>query len=138
MRFEAKDKQQIRDEKVLPAGEYAFQVSKAIDSVSKKGNDMIALTLAIQSADGKRFVNDYLLPTFPEKILGFCEATGMVDLYASGVFVASDCIGREGYVKLKIKDDPQFGIKNEVHFYVPEAVVQQTSKTSQVAEPLPF
>lgn len=136
MRFEAKTKQQIQDEKTLPEGVYPFKVTKAVDGRSKKGDEMIALTLQCYQDNGPaRLVNDRLgaWAFGQEKILNFCEATGIVELYASGIFSATDCEGLEGYVKLGIETSDQYGTKNVVKNYVPEpAKAQPAPKPSSL------
>jgi hypothetical protein len=138
MQFDSKTKEQIQDEKVLPEGEYQFQVSNAKETVSKKGSDMIALTLSVTAADGsKRVVRDWLLDNQHEKLMGFCEATGISDLYASGKLGATDCLGLKGYAKLKVENSKQFGPQNKVAFYVPKPFLGQPSKAAAMVE-VPF
>lgn len=123
MRFEAKTKEQIQDEKILPAGEYPFEVIKAEEGKSKKGADMISLTLKVFPDNGPaRLVNDWIgsWQGGEEKILGFCEATGITDLYMSGMFGADDCRGLTGYAKLRVQESEQFGTQNQVQLYIPK------------------
>lgn len=144
MQFQAKTREQIQDEKILPAGEYPFEVIKAEEGRSKKGNDMISLTLKVFPDNGQpRLVNDWIgsWTGGEEKILGFCEATGITELYASGVFGASDCIGLSGYAKLRVQQDEQYGAKNQVQLYVPQIHAAKQSlpePSGQEDDSLPF
>jgi hypothetical protein len=120
MIFEPKTREQIKDEKLLPAGEYTFQVTAAKDDVSQAGNSMLTLTLSVNGPNGKRLVTDWIRSNDEEKILGFCEATGTVDLYASGKLGAADCLGLAGHVKLKVAPAKgSFDAKNMVQLYIP-------------------
>lgn len=106
MRIQPKTQQELDEEKLLPAGEYAFTISGAEEKVSKKGNDMIVLTVRVFKPDGSFvLVTDYLTDAMMYKILHLCEAVGLSDKYDSGLLEPEDFIGKEGLLKLKIQKD---------------------------------
>jgi hypothetical protein len=120
MRFEPKSEEELKSV-VLAPGVYDGEVLKAEEKTSKKGNDMIVLTLKFYGAgDDATVVNDYLLDSMPKKLRHFCEAAGILDLYESGEFQADDCQGRSVKARLKVDRDPsgQYEDKNAVADYV--------------------
>ena len=126
MRFEPKTRQQLEDEEkkrleesLLPKGTYDFEVFRAEEAVSKKGNDMIALGLRIFAPDGSvPFVNDWLLEAMAYKLRHFCETTGLLAKYDDGSLCAEDCKHAAGKVQLDIeKAKNNYGPKNVVKDY---------------------
>ena len=116
MRFEPKSEDEVAF--VVPPGEYDFEVDKAEHQVSKKGADMIKLTLKVWGPGGKPFtIFDYLLESVAAKLRHFCAATGLLGLYESGTLEPHHCEGKSGTVRLKKKTD-DYGTKNEVSDYV--------------------
>ena len=119
MKFTPKTKQEINEDRMLPAGEYSFQISGAEDTTSKAGNEMIKLTLRVFKPDGKfLLVDDYLLEAVLYKILHLCEATGLKDKYDAGQIAAQDFIGKTGMLKLGVQKSEQYGDKNQVKDYI--------------------
>jgi hypothetical protein len=121
MRFEPKTKEELSN--LLPDGIYEFSVLSAEETVSKKGNDMIALKLEVyDDGNGKTSkVPDWLVNSEKtlRKVLGFCEATGILDIYNSGQLTADHCTGKSGRVKLVVQDaQDNFPAKNSVDYYV--------------------
>lgn len=119
MRFEPKTEQELEEDGLLPKGTYDFEVIRAEDKQSKKGNDMIALGLKVFApTGGTPFVNDYLLEAMAHKLHGFCEEVGLSDKYESGSLAASDCMGRSGKVRIDIeKGKGDYPSKNVVKGY---------------------
>lgn len=126
MKFTPKTETQIAEENLWAAGEYGFEVTEAVDAVSKSGNEMIKLDLRVFNTDGGfRFVTDYLLESVAYKLRHACEALNLLAKYEAGEIVAEDFVGRTGNLKLKIdaaKDG--YAAKNSVQDYVPKAVAQ--------------
>ena len=92
----------------VEAGEYEFDVTKAIEKESKKGDPMIELQLKIvtDDDDGPN-VYDYLVynRTGSPHIDGFREATGETIVKGERVtFEAEDCEGRHGRALLVIDE----------------------------------
>ena len=106
MKFTAKTDKEIAEEKLLPEGEYGFEISGGEDTTSKAGNDMIKLTVRVFKDDGKfLLVDDYLLESMMYKIKHACDACGLQEQYESGNLFGSDFIGKTGMLKLKIQRD---------------------------------
>lgn len=120
MEFTPLTDEELAMEGLFPAGIYPFNVDNAEDTVSKKsGNPMLKLQVRIYAEDGgERVLFDYLMPAFPRKLSEFCKLTGLEAAYKAGALNAQDCIGRQGYVSVKItpaKDG--FDPRNEIGFY---------------------
>lgn len=106
MRFTAKTDKEIAEERLLPEGIYGFEISMGEDTTSKKGNEMIKLTVRLFKDDGKFIlVDDYLLESMMFKLKHACDACGLSDKYQSGELVAADFVGKTGNLKLKIQKD---------------------------------
>ncbi len=101
-----------------------FTVVEALDKVSGKGNQMIALTLTVELLDGRKIkIWDYLLEAFPQKLKHFCDITGNEKLYATGGIEASDCIPAEGWCYIGIqKGKGDYKDRNVIEDYVTEEV----------------
>jgi hypothetical protein len=104
---------------LLMPGEYDAEVYQAEEKVSQKGNEMIEIRLKVYHDGGTPILlRDWLLDSVPEKLKRFCEAAGLIDLYEAGELTAEGCCGASVRVKLKIKNDPQYGDQNSIGGYV--------------------
>ena len=105
MNFTPKSKEELAMDGLLPAGKYPFSVIKAEEKTSKaSGNPMLALQLTVYANNGGQVtVFDYLMENKPAQLEQFCRFTGLEALYASGKLEESDCVGREGWVCIKIQ-----------------------------------
>lgn len=125
--FIPKSDKELNDERLLPEGEYDFEVVKAENKISKpkngerEGSPMIKLDIRLYLDDGAmRMVSDFLV--FKEssmfKISQFSKCVGLYELYKAGKIDAEDCVGRGGKLKLKIDPEGEFPSKNSVKSYV--------------------
>lgn len=110
MQFKAKTEKEINEENNIPNGDYPFEVLNAINDKSKKGNDMIVLTLRVFVGESSRQIMDYLLESMPGKLFHFCSYTGLATQYNAGTLTAEDCLGKSGFCTIgtqkgKMKDD---------------------------------
>lgn len=110
MNFKPKTEKEIAEENNIPNGDYAFEVLNAVNDKSKKGSDMITLTLRVFVGESSRQVTDYLLESMPGKLFHFCSYTGLAKQYQDGSLTADDCLGKSGYLTIttqkgKPKDD---------------------------------
>jgi len=137
MQFEAKDPSKFS--KVFPKGTYDFEVVKAEEKVSSKGNEMIALTLKVFNQDQTVLVNDWLvsMDSMIPKIFSFCSATGIETEYHAGELTAELCIGLAGKVKLDIEPSAEFGDKNKVAGYVTEKASSKPADTYRAPQGVP-
>lgn len=121
MKFQPKKDEELGAYGVLPAGTYDFVVSKAIDKVSKAGNEMIELELVVSSTEGaKSKVYDYLLEALSWKLKHFCASVGLLKQYEAGILTAERCKDLKGVCEITLQKD-ESGIyhdKNVVKDYV--------------------
>lgn len=119
MEFTPKDKKELNAGKLIPAGDYDFEVLAAQEKESSKGNPMIVVKLGVYGPNGgKRFVTDYLMEALAYKLYHFCEAVG-ID-YHAGALNADDLPGKCGRVRIKIDEAKDgFDEKNSVKDYIP-------------------
>lgn len=106
MNFKPKNDDELNTFDLFPAGEYDFEVVKAVDDTSKSGNEMIKLEIDVYAISGKKTrVYDYLLESMDYKLKHFCEATGLLREYEAGDLTADMCKNRSGRCKLIIRVD---------------------------------
>lgn len=137
-RFTPKSDNELNAERLLPEGEYDFEVSKAVDKTFKSGSVGIALTLMVFTPDGtSRIVNDNLV--FSEsamfKVSQFSKAVELYEKYTLGEIDAADCEGRTGRCKVGIEPEGEYPAKNKIKSYVVPKSVKATA-TAPVMKPL--
>lgn len=124
MQFTPKSEKQLKEEMLIPKGDYPFTVDDAEETTSKeKGNPMFAVKLKVELPDGKtRIVRDWLMvgtASMEYKLRHFCAATGLLDKWNAGKIEASDMYRAQGIVSIIQKDDGgDFGLQNKVKDYV--------------------
>ena len=121
MNFAPKTEKQLAEERLIPAGNYPFEVIASEAKQSKAGNDMIELSLRVFMPDGSsRQLLDWLMEKMAYKLFHFCAYTGLAQKYEAGTLTAEDCNGRSGFVKIGIQADKsgQYPDRNNVADYV--------------------
>lgn len=125
MRFAPKTEKEIAESNLLPEGTYSFEVTEAVDYVSKKGNEMIKMFVKVYKPDGTSIsVTDYLAEAMLYKVLHFCQATGLEELYHSGEIQSDsegriqEFIGKTGELKLGIQKSDDYPDRNTIKDYV--------------------
>lgn len=121
MKFTPKTEKEIAEEKLLPVGDYPFQISAAEDYVSKAGNEMIKAEVRVFKPDGNfLLVDDYLGEFMMHKILHLCQATGLEDDYNAGLIKPENLVGKTGQLKLSIQKDKtgQYPDRNSIKDYI--------------------
>lgn len=115
MRFTPNEESE--EKRLLEPGEYRFKIVKAEEAVSKSGNDMIKLTLAI---DGQ-LITEYLvyLDKMAWKVKAFCESVGMLESWDDGEILASRLTHREGMAKIDIEKRESYDDRNRVAKWLP-------------------
>lgn len=123
MEFQPKTRKEIESDLVLQPGIYDFECVKAEETVSKSGNQMLAIEIRVFKPDGSTTnMRDWLLPIdgMPmEKLLNFCDSVGLSGAFESGKLSAHDLIKRTGVVKTFVKEDPEYGMQARVANYIP-------------------
>jgi hypothetical protein len=137
MNLTPKTESELQKESLFPKGEYSFEVMEAKETTSKSGNDMIKIKLNVFDNDSERsqFVYDYLMEAMHFKLRHFCCATGLISNYEAGSLKASDCVGKTGVCRLKIKEDltGEYPPKNEIADYV---IKQKESEEAPIVKSL--
>lgn len=144
MRVTPKTEKEVSEEGLLPEGIYDFEIMEAVEKLSKSGNDMIALKIAVYGPNGNaRYVFDYLLEIegMSYKIRHAADACGMLDKYESGEIEAGDFINKTGKLKLFIqKGKDGYADKNSVRDYITrdklDGVVDGPKSAAKVAADL--
>lgn len=108
MRFTPKSEEECRRPmRVLPKGDYDFEVMFAEERVSSNGNEMIELKLAFYDGnDAERpaaTVYDYLLESIDYKLRHAAYVCGVGNKYEVGDLKANDFFGATGRAKLKVE-----------------------------------
>jgi hypothetical protein len=118
MKFQPKTKDEFNAERLLAKGTYDGLIIKAEEKKSAKGNDMIALTVQVYSGSQSVLVNDWLLAG-SQKLLDFCETTGLADAYMRGEVDADMVTQRNVSVKVGVEEAKgEFPAKNKISAYV--------------------
>ena len=107
MKFQPKSEDQILKEQLPPEGWTEAEVESCEEKVSKSGNPMLKLRLRLFTTDGERVMFDYLLESFAIKLIHFCRAAGLEDIYKSGELDERQCVGV--VVEAEIKHKTQKG-----------------------------
>lgn len=121
MKFTPKSDKELAEERIMPEGEYGFEISGGEDKTSKAGNEMIQLTVRVFKDDGKfNLVTDYLMESMMYKISHAAKACGLEDKYNLGQLTGEDFIGKTGMLKLGIQKDKegQYPDKNVIKDYI--------------------
>jgi hypothetical protein len=94
MDFQPQTEKQIADSKLLPKGNYDFEIVDAEEKKSSAGNDMIELKVQVSKGNGlARTLPDYLVPKRAEKLRHCCAACGLLEKYERGVLADDDFVG---------------------------------------------
>lgn len=138
MRFTPKTSKEIDDDFLLDPGLYDFEVVEAEDKTSKAGNDMVAIGIRIEDANGRGFkVLDWLVGTDGGafKVRHFAEAVGLLAEYEKGDLPAGYMIGKTGRCKLTIKPGSgEFRAKNAVADYIAGGAVEPVGRTAKLPD----
>lgn len=130
MQFTPKSKDELRP--TLPDGEYSATVIKAEDTVSKRGNDMIAITLRVYGDDVNVLGNDWLIPSSQGmwKVFDFCDAAGLMERYNAGDLTAQDCLNANVLVKVETEEQEAYGPQLRIRGYL-KARTESRYETAQ-------
>lgn len=124
MRFTPQSDKEIAEANLWPIGIYSFEIGKAEDYTSQKGNDMIKLAVNVYNDEGQgRVVYDYLTDRMMYKLKHACEACGLEKAYDQGLLESVDFEGKTGKLNLGIKKDKsgQYPDSNSIIDYIKDA-----------------
>ena len=132
MKFTPMTEAEIVSASLLEAGEYPFEVLAASEEISKAGNEMIRVKLAVFGPNGQQaHVYDYLMEKMAFKLRHFCETTGLIAKYEAGTLGELDCAGKTGRVKLAVEPaNGKYDAKNVVKDYVKPAPVPNAAQAA--------
>lgn len=122
MQFNTKSRDELARESLTPPGEYDFEIMRAEEATSKKGNHMIKLKLRVFVQGGEVHVYDYLVAGMEYKLANFCDAIGRSDDYDAGNIKADNLEGCGGKLKLVIEDAVKDADTGEVKWPAKNAV----------------
>jgi len=97
--------QELADRKLLPKGDYVFEILDAWERTSEAGNPMIEVKVRV-SRNGSgltRVLSDYLHAKRPEKLRHCCAACGLMVQYESGSLNDEDFKGKRGRLRLVVE-----------------------------------
>ncbi len=122
MQFEPKSREALAEGSLIPKGKYDCECVKAEETRSKKGNDMLVLSLKVWMEDGAvRYLTDYIVPNTDmglARLLSWCDATGLFEQYQAGDLDAGMCQGKACLVSVNQQKDKQSGeLRNNVREY---------------------
>lgn len=108
MQFKPMSDQEIMEDYaqkyLMREGEYDFEISNAVNKVSKNNNEMIFLTLKVWDENGKeKTINDNLMSLNAARLKQFCKVVGLEDKYDTGEVSAHDCLYKNGVVKIGVE-----------------------------------
>lgn len=139
MDFTPLNEKQIKELSLYPEGKYRFKVIRTEQKLSKAGSDYFNLRMNIE-------VNEKWLPLFDMlffegkmlyKTKHFCDVTGMEDKYNAGKLMPYECDGKEGWLELIQRVNPQTGeIQNNVKDYIFEE--NPETKSTSIDSDIPF
>ncbi len=118
MKFNAN---QMREEALPKKGQYHFTVLHTREKTSSAGNDMFILKMRLNKEN--KSINFYstimLIPKMFWQFEHFCKATGMPEKIEEGDLMAQECDGKEGFLELDHRVNPQTG---EIEAYVKDYI----------------
>lgn len=112
--------QKVSHRALLHAGWHDGRITEALEKPSKRGNDMIELTVIVLDADGnERTLRDWLLDSGPGalKLRHAAEAVGAMPQYEAGELTQADFPGHDVRVKISIEKRRGFPDANRIDDY---------------------
>lgn len=126
MKFEPKTEKQIADERLLPDGEYDVEIVGAVEKTSKKGNQMLEISVRVFGDSRVLVIRDYLLENQQEKLLNLCTACGIPEKYHAGELEPSDLQGLSCRAKIKVEPPKDgYDASNRIKSYVKPKGLEQ-------------
>ncbi len=144
MRFSPKTDEEIKSERnksaLLPDGIYDYEVTEAVDTTSKAGNDMIKLQLKVfYGESSSRTIFEYLMEASAAKLKQFCDSHGLQKAYASGDVRAGHCMDLTGKAKIVTeKGKGGYADANKIFAYIVPGGPLDKAAVKPVAASMPF
>lgn len=131
MKFQPLPPDQLNDKKfkLLTPGAGTFTIASAQDAVSKKGVDMMKITLEVYDSNGsKANIWDYILADQSWKLHALLSAIGKEYMYENGSVDPAFLVHETGSLIIGIEKSEQYGEKNIVKSYLKKEVRQESPK----------
>lgn len=141
MKFSPKKDTDLGGFELHPPGTYDFTIIQASEEVSKSGNEMIKLKLALYTPTGKQFrIYDYLLESVAYKLKHFCSSVKLLNEYESGCIYADMLPTRSGKCIIEVQSDKagKYGDKNVVKDYCVSESTQTDNCADVNTQDIPF
>lgn len=127
---------------LLPENNYEFEVIKAENGVSKKGNDMLIVQMRIFSPNSDDVtLKDYFvnMEVMAYKIRDFLFSLGMREIYEGGEITPEMLIGKKGYCRVGIEKskDEKFWDRNVVKEYLESVIYGEKQPDGSLTFNLP-
>lgn len=91
-----------------PEGWFPCTTNGGFDKVSKKAqakgeteSDMILIEMTVYVGSQEKQLSDWLLAGMLRKLIRYCKATGLMDIYETGRLKGEDCDGKNCWVRLE-------------------------------------
>ena len=134
MTFEYNPKELKTDYPVLPKGEYECEIVGAVETVSKKGNDMIKLVLCLYGNEGEQVrVYDYI--TNPDGLWKLKSICRCCDMKFDGIMNEQLLVGKRMNVLVRV--DPERTVEGKTYSERNSIVKYVSGLGSQTTEPDP-
>lgn len=118
----------------LPEGQYEATVTETQESVSKKGDPMIVVTLTIyKPTGGEKTIKDWIVAPW-WKLKKLAKACGRLAEFEGGEFRDGQYVGSTLMVDLEVESSDKYGDQNRVVGYAPVARTQQAQPTARSAK----
>lgn len=106
MNFPPKTEEQLQLENLIEEGTFLFEVVSAEEKLSQAGNEMIQMNLKVYDSQGNsHHIFDFLMEAMGFKLLHFCNAVGLSEIYKAGRLTAQDCEYKTGMAVIKHQKD---------------------------------
>ena len=103
----------------LPEGQYEATVTETQESVSKKGDPMIVVTLTIyKPTGGEKTIKDWIVAPW-WKLKKLAKACGRLAEFEGGEFRDGQYVGSTLMVDLEVESSDKYGDQNRIVAYSP-------------------
>lgn len=140
----------IKNQNLLPEGNYSFVIREAKQRLSSTGNPMIEVLISIVDNNGNnRNIKDYLLSTdkMIYKLKHLCDSIGVLKDYERGILDLVKFVNQKGQAKIIIQkggvsaDGSLYPDKNAVKDYLKRSEFVQlksVEKETLLSDDIPF
>jgi hypothetical protein len=102
---------------LLKAGWYPARITEAVEKPSRRGNDMIELTVVADERELRDWLTDSDMGA--AKLRSCCNAVGALDAYEAGEISQADFPGHDVQVKIIVEKRRGFPDQNRIEDYRP-------------------